>query len=164
MMTAPHRATEWGWLLCGAIGIAWIAVELGRRRRLGRVLLDCGSLSLRATAQLGFGIVMSTMGLVEMFVVPGSRFQGFFWLVYGCTMLVSRSRRFQICEAGIYGRRFFRWEEIEEYYLSPRGGLGLKLCGKDWVWSNKVPAELWQPANQLLAARLPAQPGVTFAA
>lgn len=163
MIAGPHRAIDWLRFISGVIGIVLVTVELYRRRRPGPVLLDCGGHG-RREMQLGFGVLMGALGLFDMLFVPALRFQGFFWIVYGCSMLVSASRRFQIREAGVYGRKFFRWEEIEEYYLSPKGGLGLKLRGSDWIWSGRVPADLWREANELLALRLPAQRGVIVAA
>ncbi len=163
MLAAPHRALESLWFISGAIGILSFTVELYRRRRLGPVLLDCGGYG-RREMQLGLGVLMGALGVFDMLFVPAHRFQGFFWMGYGCMMLLNGSRRFQIREAGVYGRKLFRWEQIEEYYLSPKGGLGLKLRGSDWIWSGRIPADLWREADELLALRLPAQRGVVFAA
>jgi len=163
MLAVPHRATEWGWFILAVIGVAWATVELCRRRSLGRVLLDCGGHGQREM-QLGFGVLLGALGLFALLFVPSDRFRGFYWMVDACLLLVSSTRRFQIREAGVYGPKCFRWEQIEEYYLSPKGGLGLKLRGSDWIWSGRVPADLWREANELLASQLPAQPGVIVAA
>jgi hypothetical protein len=163
MIAEPHRAKEWLELVLSAGVVVLVMIEPCRRRSLGRVILDFGGHSQRG-AQRGFGVLAGAWGLLQMYFVPANRFQGFLFLMQGCQILASSSRRFQLREAGIYGRKLFRWAEIEEFYLSPRGGLSLKLRGKDWVSSGSVPPDLWQEANEVLASRLPARQGVVFAA
>jgi len=163
MVVAPHRAVDWVYLtgvVFLAAGASW---EIYRRRMAGPVLLDCGGNS-RGEIKSGVGTLMLVLGCVALLSEPRGRFQGLFYLGWGVSMLLTPARRFQICQSGIFGRRLFRWEEIEEYYLSPKGVLALKLRGKDWTPSGGcVPCDEWRQANVLLASRLPAQ-RVVFAA
>lgn len=156
-MTRPHAIIESLYLAGVFVSAAGLVWECCRRRMAGPVLLDCGR-NTRRQVQAGAGVLMLAWGCIILFVGSPVRFQGWFYIGCGAVILLSATRRFQIRQSGVFGRRFFRWEEIEEYYLSPKGALVLKLKGKGWTRSaGSVPADEWQQANELLASRLPAQ-------
>ena len=63
--------------------------------------------------------------------------------------------RLQIRQAGVFRRKLFRWEDIDTYYLHPKGLLGLKLRNGDWVSAGgQVAKAKREELSRLLAARL----------
>ena len=130
----------WLWLVWGLGVAAMVLSEVSRRRRAGRVLVDLGVPEDREqmgiagrNLRLGFGSLMLVLGLIETFS-PRFRIQGFVFVAWGSVSVaaVTIPRPFQIRQAGILGRKLFRWQDIQDYYLSPEGGLSLKLSG-GWI-------------------------------
>jgi hypothetical protein len=152
----------WLWLIWG-LGVAAIVVpEVSRRRRAGRVLLDLGVREEHAGMGLAgrkprliVGILMLSSGLVEVFP-PRFRVQGFMFLAWGSFSVIgSIRRRLQFREAGVLGRKLFRWQDIQDYSLSPKGGLTLKLSG-EWIGCiGYIPPPYRQEAATLIASKAP---------
>ncbi len=154
MIVGPHGASDWLYLAGVPILAGAALCELYSRYRAGSVLLDLGSRPGRAI-QLGAGFLMLGLGCIEAPFLPGSMFMGLFYAAFGGMTLVFATRRFQIRQSGIFVCKLFRWEEIEEYRLGPRGDLALKVKGKDWSRPvARVSSELWERANRVLASRL----------
>jgi len=157
MFALPHRSSDWVYLLGVLIFVGFAVAEFYRRHRAGPVLFDLGGPN-RHGVTLAVGVLMFALGCVEIVFLPPGRFQGLFFICFGAMMLPAATGRAQIRQSGIFGRRLFRWEEIEEYYLGPKGGLELKVKGTGWTRTRvRVPSELWRQANDVLASRLPAQ-------
>lgn len=158
----PHKAVDWVYLAGALLCLGGVLAELWLRKRAGPVLLDLGDQG--RGIRFGAGVLMLVLGCFDLLFPPPGRFQGFFFIAWGATILLLPGRRFQICQSGIFARKLFRWEEIDQYYLSPTGGLALKLNGKDWTRPGaRIGLDRWQQANALLASRLPAQRDVIFA-
>src|SRR5580704_8094301 len=122
------RILPWLWLPWG-LGLAAILVlEVSRRRRAGRLLLDLGVPEERVDLGLAgrkprliVGILMLSSGLVELFS-PKFRVQGFMFLAWGTFSLIgSIPRHLEFREAGVLGRKLFRWKDIQDYDVSPNG-------------------------------------------
>ena len=157
MVTSPHRAADWLYFLLGIAGFALPLIWFGRSKSAGPILLDVRD---HDSSRVVLGIVMFALGLSYMLLtlrMPRFRFQGFYWLGYGAFWMGAAQRRFQIGDAGIFSRRLFRWEDIQEYYLSPGGRLSLNLRDKGWTNVGGVPRQHRQRASELLSSRLPAQ-------
>jgi hypothetical protein len=148
-----QRLAEWLFLALGLICFAILAIHFWRFRAAGPILLDIRS---HNSSHLGFGIVALLAGLFFVFFTE-FRFMGVYWLGYGALMVVAGLPRFQIREAGVFTRKLFRWEDLEEFYLGRKGDLGLKLRGKGWTGVGEVPRESRQRLNEVLSARLAAQ-------
>ena len=155
MVSNPHRAADWLFLVLGIAWVGYSLVPLYRSKSAGPVLLDVRS---HDSSRAVLGVLMFALGLFDAFFASHYyRFQGFYWLGYGVFWMVASQRRFQIREAGILSRRLFRWTDVQEYYLSRDGGLALNLRAKGWRYVAGVPRQDRQRADELLSSRLPAQ-------
>jgi hypothetical protein len=135
------RILPWLWAVWG-LGIALIFVpEMRRRMRAGPVLLDLGVPEERVDmglagrkSRLIFGVPQLSLGLIETFS-PKFRIQGFVFVAWGSfSVAAAIPRRLQLRQAGVLGRKLFRWQEIQDYYVSPKGNLTLKLAGTGWTY------------------------------
>ena len=156
------RILPWLWLLWG-LGVAAIVVpEVSRRRRAGAVLLDLGVPEERVgmgiagrRSRLIIGVLMLSLGLSEAFS-PKFRVQGFVFLAWGSFSLIGGiPRHLQFREAGVLGRKLFRWRDIQDYNVSPKGNLTLKLSG-EWIGCvGNVRPPHRQEAVGLIATKIP---------
>jgi hypothetical protein len=126
-------------LLAEILGAAVLCTaEIYRRRVAGPMLFDLGFIrpwsisSLTSPkARLAFGTALLVLGGFDT-VLPGRWFTGLA-LVYGGELNILASRRkVQIRQAGILGAKLLRWDEVQEYEVSPRGFLRLRLGDGAW--------------------------------
>jgi hypothetical protein len=114
----------WLWLVEGLACAGIVAFEVGRRKRAGPILLDLGVPEGRPQlgflagrkSQLGFGMLMLAIGLFET-LFARYRFQGLVFVAWGNLNILNIAgafRHFQIRQAGILGRKLFRWEDIQD--------------------------------------------------
>jgi hypothetical protein len=120
-----------------------------------------GFLAGRKT-RLILGVSMLLFGLIGTFS-PKTRVQGSVLVAWDSVSVVAAAirRPFQLRQAGILGRKLFRWQDLQDYYISPKGGLTLKLSGE---WSGcvgRVPPPRRQEAASLIAAKIPVHAGPT---
>ena len=107
---------------------------------------------------LGFSVLMLLFGPIVA-LSPRSRVQGFMFIAWGGASAASIAfpRPFQFRQAGILGRKLFRWPEIQDYHVSPKGNLTLKLSG-EWISPvGNVPAPRRQEVASLIASQIAAQ-------
>ena len=154
MVSGPHQAIDWLYLLSGVACFAVLVIPFYRSKAAGAILLDVSS---HESLRVGISILMLATGLFCILFAPHYRFRGVGWLGYGALGIVGSLRRLQIREAGVLSNKLFRWENIREYYLGPHGGLSLNLRDKVWRNLGKVPAELRQGVSHLLSSKVPAQ-------
>lgn len=155
------RILPWLWLVWG-IGIALIFLpEMRRRMRAGPVLLDLGIPEERVgmgiagrKSRVILGVLMLSFGLIETFS-PRFRFHGSVFLAWGSLSVIGAVRRpFQFREAGVLGRKLFRWQDIQDYYVGPKGNLTLKLSG-EWIGAvGNIPPSYRQEAASLIASKV----------
>jgi hypothetical protein len=161
------RILTWLWPVWG-LGVAAIFVpEVRRRMRAGPVLLDLGVPEERAEMGLSgrkprliLAALMVTWGVIETFS-PRFRVQGSVFIAWGSFSVVVACipRRLQLRQAGVLGRKLFRWEDIRDYYISPKGNLTLKLSDSGWTAAvGNVPVPQLQEVAGLLASKTAASP------
>jgi hypothetical protein len=99
--------------------------------------------------------LMLSFGLIET-IYPRFRFQGSVFLAWGSLSVIGAIRRpFQFRESGVLGRKLCRWQDIQDYYVSPKGGLTLKLSG-EWIGCvGNIPPPYRQEAACLIASKVP---------
>lgn len=145
-------------------GAAIVAREVWLRRSAGPVLLDPGIPEERVgmgiagrKPRLILAVLMLSFGLIET-IYPRFRFQGSVFLTWGSLSVSGAVRRpFQFREAGVLGRKLFRWQDLQDYYVSPKGGLNLKLAG-EWIGCvGCIPPPYRQEAAGLIVSKVPAQ-------
>lgn len=130
-----------GWGLYLLACIILLLNEFRRRRRGGAVMLDLGFperrsdggfLTKRATA-IVLGVCWIALGIADNFI-PRQRLSGLTYVLLGTFWLAaSVRRRYQICVNGFLGRKLYKWSEIQEYYLTPKGALCLKMSNRGWT-------------------------------
>ena len=147
------RPIDWVWLAVAALWSGLILVEVGRRHRAGPVLLDLGS-GLRDRYHLWPGVLLAVVGATMPLLSWRTRLQGLAYCAWGAGVLVSVTRRLQFRQAGIFGRKLYRWEDIAEYYFSEKGGLSLKLTDTGWTHSIGMPYAQRAAVREFLAEKL----------
>jgi hypothetical protein len=154
------KPLDWAWCMVAVMWSALILVEVWRRHKAGKVVVDLGISN--SQYQLGAGVLMLIVGVVMMLLSWKARFQGLAYGAWGGGILVSITRKFQFRQAGIFGQRLFRWEDITEYFLDPQGTLSLNLKRSGWTYCRrKVPQDQLQRVREFLADRLPGREQVT---
>ncbi len=111
-----------------ALSVAWVAalaVEVVRRYRAGKVLVDLGGNS-RAGLYIGMGAMMVVVGAVLVLAdVRGNLFRGLAHMLWGAWFVLMGTRHVQIREGGIFGRRkLIKWAELVGFSLQADGCCG----------------------------------------
>ena len=156
-MELTISAENWFWVVFGTLGFVIAALDVRRRKLSGAVLLDLGGRRRPADYLITTALLLAFVLTRIRFHAPiGLPLYGFFGLV--ASSIVGATRRFQIREGGMVGRRgkLTRWEQIEGYELSPAGTLSLKIRSKGWAFFCDLPVVRHPEAEAGLAPRCPA--------
>jgi hypothetical protein len=145
---------DWFWLVFGTIGFAVAVADLQRRRSGGPVLLDLGG----RTHPYDYAV---TVVMMIAFLYTRMRFHAdisfplFGVLGLAACSILGATRRFQIRETGLLGRRnkLIRWEKIEAYEISPAGTLSLKIRNKGWTFFCDLSPERHPDVETVLKSR-----------
>ena len=147
---------DWFWLVFGTVGFAVAVADLRRRKSGGSVLLDLGGRTHHYDYAVTI-VMMIAFLYTRMRLHADIRLPLFGVLGLASSSVLGATRRFQIRETGLLGRRnkLIRWEKIEAYELSPVGTLSLKIRDKGWSFFCDLSPERHPELETVLASRLP---------
>jgi hypothetical protein len=155
---------RWLWLVWGLFVAVMLVSEVRRRKRAGPVLLDLGVPEERVEMGLAgrkprliLGVLQVSFGLIQI-LSPKFRTPGFVFLAWGSLSLVAAGipRHIQLRQTGVLGRKLFRWRDTEDYAITPKGNLTLKLWDSGWTYSI---ANVHPPKRQKVASLLASKAG-----